>query len=119
MNLLNLPGWAVVRVHESPNDYRVEATYDGQPTHCPHCGLFGKLYRHGTRKQLLMDLPSHGRRVGIDLTRGRYRCQDCGKTFLQPLPDVDERSQMTRRLAEYSRCSRSRRGRRTATGGCR
>lgn len=103
MNLLNLPGWTVVRVHESPNDYRVDATYDGQPTHCPHCGLFGKLYRHGTRTQLLMDLPSHGRRVGIDLTRGRYRCQDCGKTFLQPLPDVDERSQMTRRLAEYIR----------------
>ena len=26
----------------------------------------GKLYKHGTREQLLMDLPSHGKRVGID-----------------------------------------------------
>lgn len=37
----------------------------------------GKLYRHGTREQLLMDLPAHGKRVGIDLTRKRYRCQNC------------------------------------------
>lgn len=105
MNILNLPDWNVIKVDDSARDYKVHATYSPEPAKCIHCGkgeLFaGKLYRHGTREQLLMDLPSHGKRVGILLTRIRYRCQDCGKTFLQPLPDVDERSQMTRRLIRH------------------
>lgn len=105
MNLLNLPDWNISKVETSARDYRVHATYTPEPERCIHCGhgdLFAeKLYRHGTRDQLLMDLPSHGKRVGILLTRNRYRCQDCGKTFLQPLPDVDERSQMTRRLVHF------------------
>lgn len=105
MNLLNLPDWDIEHVETSARDYRVHATYAPEPSACIHCGkgqLFaGKLYRHGTREQLLMDLPSHGKRVGILLTRARYRCQDCGKTFLQPIADVDERSQMTRRLIRH------------------
>ena len=105
MNILNLSDWSVDHVEESPRDYRVHATYTPQPDGCIHCGkgmLFkGRLHKHGSREQLLMDLPSHGKRVGILLARARYRCQDCGKTFLQPLPDVDERSQMTRRLVRY------------------
>lgn len=95
MNLLNLPDWNIEHVEDSARDYRVHATYGPEPSACIHCGkgtLFaGKLYRHGTHPQLIMDLPAHGKRVGILLTRNRYRCQDCGKTFLQPLPDVDER----------------------------
>lgn len=105
MNLLNLPDWNIEHVEDSARDYRIHATYGPEPGSCIHCGrgtLFaGKLYRHGTREQLLMDLPAHGKRVGILLIRNRYRCQDCGKTFLQPLPDVDDRSQMTRRLVRY------------------
>jgi transposase len=102
VNFLNLKNWEVRAIKESPNDYRVEATYEDQPGYCPRCHrMFAKLYRHGTREQLLMDLPSHGKRVGIVLTRFRYRCQECGQTFLQPLPDVDDHSQMTRRLVRY------------------
>lgn len=99
INLLNLPDWNIEHVEDSARDYRVHATYGPEPSSCIHCA--GKLYRHGTRERLLMDLPSHGKRVGILLTQNRYRCQDCGKTSLQPLPDVDERSQMTRRLVRY------------------
>jgi len=104
MSFLHLPGWSVTSVKESENDYRVEATYEEGTGfyYCVKCGeMFTKMYRHGTRKQLLMDLPVHGKRVGIELTRKRYRCTACGVTFLQQLPDVDERSQMTRRLARY------------------
>lgn len=104
MNFLHLPGWTVTSVKESANDYRVEATCEEGAGfyYCTKCGeMFTKMYRHGSRKQLLMDLPVHGKRVGIELTRKRYRCTKCGVTFLQQLPDVDERSQMTRRLARY------------------
>jgi transposase len=103
MNLLNLPGWEIASVKETRHDYRVEATYTPQPTVCPHCpaSLFPKLYRHGHWQQLIMDLSCHGKRVGISLKRTRWRCQDCGKTFLQPLPDVEDGSSMTRRLVSY------------------
>lgn len=103
-NFLNLPNWEVASVKESKHDYRVNATYTPIPDRCPHCpeSLFaGKVYRHGTMEQEVMDLPSHGKRVGIALTRVRLRCQDCKKTFLQPVPDVDERGTMTVRLVRY------------------
>jgi transposase len=103
MNLLNLPGWEIASVKESKHDYRVEAAYTPQPNACPHCpsNLFPKLYRHGHWPQLIMDLPCHGKRVGISLKRVRWRCQDCGKTFLQSLPDVEDGMSMTRRLVGY------------------
>ena len=103
MNLINLPGWTVTGVKTNKDDYCVSATYDsGDAPACEKCStLFAKVYRHGSRQQTIMDLPAHGKRVGIDLTRKRYRCQNCEGTFLQDLPDVDDRSQMTRRLARY------------------
>ena len=103
-NFLNLPSWEVVSVKESKNDYRVEATYTPLPERCPHCPEYlfaGKVYKHGTMQQEVMDLPAHGKRVGIVLTRVRLRCQDCKKTFLQPVPDLDERGTMTARLVRY------------------
>lgn len=99
MSIIGLPGWNVTGSKSNKDDYRLTATYgDDDPTpECPKCStLFGKVYGHGTRVQFIMDLPAHNKRVGIDLTRKRYRCQNCDTTFLQDLPDVDERSQMTR-----------------------
>lgn len=102
MNILNLRGWEVTDSQEDERDYHIHAKYTPEPTGCPNCkSLFDKLYRHGTRPQELADLPAHGKRVTIHLTRTRYRCQSCGKTFLQPLPDVDEGRQMTRRLMRW------------------
>ena len=102
MNILNLPGWEVTGHTRTKTDYRIEAVYTPEPTACPECStLFDRLYRHGKREQEIRDLPAHGKRVVIALTRKRYRCQGCGRTFLQPLPDVDDRAQMTRRLAEW------------------
>lgn len=102
MNILNLPGWEVTGHTQTKTDYRIEAVYTPEPSACPECStLFDRLYRHGKREQEIRDLPAHGKRVVIALTRKRYRCQGCGRTFLQPLPDVDDRAQMTRRLAEW------------------
>lgn len=101
---LNLPGWDVTDVKQGKHDYVVQARYTPEPKDCPHCnqgGLFGSLYRHGGSEQLVMDLPSHGKRVGIKLYRRRYRCKNCLRTFPQPIPDVEEGKQMTRRLVRY------------------
>lgn len=100
-NMLNLSNWTVDNITESTLDYRIEATYRLTPTACVHCGVFDRYYRHGVRPQEVMDTPIHGKRVGIIVQRGRFRCRDCGRTFLQPLPDVDERHNMTVRLVDY------------------
>lgn len=102
-NFLNLKGWDVASVKENAHDYRVEASVTSEPpSYCPKCmKMHVTIYRHGSRKQLLHDLPSHGKRVGIHLTRPRYRCQGCKETFLQRLDEVDDGKQMTRRLCEY------------------
>lgn len=104
MSIIGLPGWNVTGSKSNKDDYRLTATYgdDDPPPECPKCAtLFGKVYGHGSRQQFIMDMPAHGKRVGIDLTRKRYRCQNCDTTFLQELPNVDERSQMTRRLVRH------------------
>jgi len=100
-NILHLPDWAVTSVKEANHQYTVEATYTPTPDACPHCGCVGKIHRHGTRQQEIVDVPSHGNRVRIALTRTRHWCKECGKTFLQPLPDVADSGSMTKRCVAY------------------
>jgi transposase len=61
----------------------------------------GQLYRHGVKKQRFMDLPIHGKRVGIIVMRQRYHCRACNKTSFQPLPDTEQSHAATKRLIEY------------------
>ncbi len=100
-SILNLPHWAVTNVTETPGQYVVEAAYTQPPTGCVHCGSVTNVHKHGTKKQEITDLPSHANRVRIVLTRTRHWCKDCGKTFLQPLPDVADSGSMTNRLVRY------------------
>jgi transposase len=46
-------------------------------------------------------VPSHGKRVVILVDHQRWRCVSCGRTFYEPLPDVDEKRNCTRRLIRY------------------
>ncbi|OIQ73415.1 transposase [mine drainage metagenome] len=43
----------------------------------------------------------HGRRVGIYVDTQRWRCQACGKTFMEPLPAVNAKREMTDRLVAW------------------
>jgi transposase len=103
VNILRLPNWNVTAVKENDHDIRVEATIPEEtPGYCPKCmTIYAKVYRHGSRQQLIHDLPVHGKRVGILLNRTRYRCRNCEQTFLQQLSQVDDGKQMTSRLVQY------------------
>jgi transposase-like protein len=48
----------------------------------------------------VLDLPRDGRRVVLHVSRRRYRCLACRRTFLQPLPDVFPGRRLTRRLVD-------------------
>ncbi|MEG9372794.1 ISL3 family transposase [Bacillus cereus] len=81
--------------NETDMMFKVEAIEP--PERCPECG-FDKLYRHDSRKQLIMDLPIRLKRVGLQLNRRRYKCRECGSTFWERLTSIDEKRSMTKRL---------------------
>lgn len=67
---------------------------------CPDChGV--RLYRHGVQTQAYRDTPMYGAPAVLSVHRQRYRCQDCGTTFSEPLTDLDSKRMATRRLVQY------------------
>lgn len=82
-------------------EYELEAEYAVQPTVCPKCGSLGKPYKHGTKTTTYRDSPIRGKTTRILARVQRYRCRDCGETFLQPLGGVLDERRMTERCAAF------------------
>lgn len=98
-DILNLPNWIISSTETTEDDYRIEARYNVWPRVCPRCGVQNpNISRFGTKPQRFPDLPVHAKRVLLLVTRQRYMCNECGQTFFEPLPDVDDKHLMTRRL---------------------
>lgn len=100
MNLLNLPDFKVQRVEESDHDYHVYAEASNPPGGCNACGSV-RVIGHGRNEQVIRDLPTHGKRLAIYVDTRRWRCQDCGKTFMETLPAVNTKREMTDRLVKW------------------
>ena len=101
VNLLNWPHWEVRRLEEGEHAYQLMVALRRSATACLHCGMAGELERFGTQHPLFLDLPIHGKQVALRVVRQRYRCRACGRTFLEPLADMDERHATTKRLARF------------------
>lgn len=99
-DLLNLAGYRLVSVESSEHDYHIKAEATATPEACIHCQSHS-LVGFGRREQMVRDLPSHGRRVGLYINTRRFQCKGCGKTFYEPLPEIDEKRLMTSRLASW------------------
>lgn len=103
-NQLYLPDWTVNEVTvDDDGAYRITATYDIGPECCPACGGVS-IYHHGSARaggKKFFDAPVHGRQTFIFVRMQRYKCRDCGKTWSQDLPDMDDEYKMTRRCREY------------------
>ena len=99
-NILNLPAYKVLRVEETEHDYHIRAEVAQRPSHCTNCGS-DRLLRYGRNEQLVRDLSIHGKRVGIYVDTQRWRCQACGKTFMEPLPAINTKREMTDRLVVW------------------
>jgi transposase len=99
-SLLNLKGFHALsqQEHESHLEITVENRF--KPQSCPHCG-FAKLYSHDKTEQVFFDTPMRGKPVVLKTQRARYKCRSCGKTFREPLADIDDKRLMTIRLKEY------------------
>ena len=99
-NLLNLPGYRILKVDETDDAYHIAAETQVAPTICPHCDG-AALVGYGHREQWIRDLPMHGKQVGLYFQTHRYRCKACRKTFYEALPGVDTQRFMTQRLAAW------------------
>ena len=99
-DILNLTFYQAVEVRENDSDYLVFATTTTPPKACTRCQSL-EFNRHGIREPTFMDIPTHGKRLGIRIIRQRYRCKTCGNVFIDPLMEMDEDHAMTNRLVKY------------------
>lgn len=107
---MDMEGWThtggriETSLDEKGKERKVEflaAEYLHEPTTCAKCGVMGRLYRHGTKVTTYADVPAREMPTKLEATVRRYRCRDCGETFLQPLGGVLEDRRMTERCADY------------------
>lgn len=100
MDLLQLSDFDLIRVVEDDHDFHIYARLSEETTHCQHCGKYG-VVGFGRREQVVKDLPRLGKRSSIYVETRRWRCKNCGKTFYDELPHVDEKRRMTERLVQW------------------
>lgn len=100
MDTLHLPGVKTAGVQHLGHGYLARAEIVSAPTSCPKCSAT-KLSAFGTRKIRYMDLPLHGERMLIDLTRQRYQCQACKATFVASCDDFDAEYRLTARAVKW------------------
>lgn len=100
-DILDLPGWQVTAKHKSGDEYEIEAEYTVQPRACTKCGVVGNLYRHGTKPISYRDSPIRGHHVRIIANVQRYKCRECGGTFIQPLAGIQDDMRMTERCVAF------------------
>lgn len=101
-DILQLASLEPIAVREDDEVCVIEARGKIKLTRCPECRA-GTLHGHGTQRQTFRDTPAHGIPVRIVVLRQRYRCQGCGKTHFDPIPDLDSKRFATTRLINYIR----------------
>lgn len=100
-DILNLPGWTALSIQEEGRLYRVLAEVSEHPHCCPWCETLSAPYHFGKREFTFTDLPMHGKQVCVVARRQRFRCRACQRTWLSPLPGIDEHHAVTERLIQY------------------
>jgi len=107
-DILQLPGWQATSTGIADGELIIEAKYTVHADSCVKCGVMGSLYRHGTKTTKYRDSPIRGMPVVLDAAVQRYKCRECGETFLAELQGVDASRRMTERCLQYikEQCTR-------------
>jgi len=100
-DILDLEGWSVIAKRLDDDECVIEAEYAVPPRACTKCGNIGNLYKHGPKPLYIRDSPIRGRPVRILANAQRFKCRECGATFIQPLGGIHPDSRMTARCVEF------------------
>ncbi|MDS0801693.1 ISL3 family transposase [Burkholderia cenocepacia] len=100
-DILDLPGWQPIATRTEGGELIIQAEYNVLPDTCEKCGVIGRLYKHGPKNITLRDSPIRGQHVRIEAVAKRYKCRDCGGTFIQSLGGVSPLMRMTERCVQY------------------
>ena len=100
-DILDLPGWKVTGTRREDGEYLIDAEYTIQPDSCQKCGVVGNLYRHGTKPVNYIDSPLRGEPTRLVAKVRRYKCRECGETFLQPLAGILADRRITERCSNF------------------
>jgi len=100
MDILNLKSLNALSYCNYESHIEIEVESKLKPQGCPLCG-HSVLYSHDKTEQVFFDTPMQGKPVILKIMRMRYKCRSCGKTFREPLPDIDDKRFMTSRLKEH------------------
>ncbi len=93
--LLGLEDYRVGQVWGGEEKVTVETEVKGRRG-CSYCGS-GRLYRHGVCKpREVLHAWSNGRKVYLELHRRRWKCRDCGRTFVEGGELVRSHSRLTK-----------------------
>lgn len=99
-NMLRLPGYSIGALHETEHDYHISIETQAPSANCPAC-QGTHCVGYGRSELLVHDLPMRGKRVGLYMDVRRFKCRDCGKTFMESLSGVDGKRRMTERLPRW------------------
>lgn len=103
MNALWFDGWVVHGRRADKKTIEIDAEFTALPESCPKCGVVGRLYGHGPKTVFYRDAPAFGKQIKLKVAVKRFKCRECGKTFMQPLPDMHPNRQLTMRCVEHLR----------------
>lgn len=94
MNILNCDDFNIIDIKENEYDYLIEVESVSPFSYCTKCYTSDK-QGFGKKQVLYMDLPIHGKRVGIFVNKKRFRCKKCGGTFFESLEMMNDKRQIT------------------------
>ena len=100
-DIIQIPGWKATGQYQEGTLLVLQGTYTTQDEACHKCGSIGNLYKHGTKVLRYRDIPFRMAPTVIEGTVQRYRCRDCGETFVQTPNGMDDIRRMTDRCIEF------------------
>jgi transposase len=83
---IGLEGYRLVRIEDKPS-VQVFVIPKRAPSRCPCCGG-GRLRSKGNYERRVRHLPCFGRRASLVVRCRRFRCVQCGRTFVPELPGI-------------------------------
>lgn len=71
-----------------------------RPLYCPECHGTNFI-QHGVNQRKARDLNEYGKLVGLVVKGHRYRCKDCGKSWVDQYQSIESDAKMTNRMRNY------------------